>query len=52
MNIFVGMMKLWIFLGVITKQNYFFWGGGHLYTFLGFFKVKVQNHNIFGGLLI
>ena len=46
---FLGMMKLWIFFGVITKLEYL----GVIYIFLGLFlKVKVQNWNIFGICLI
>ena len=46
---FWGMKKLWIFLGVITKLDYF---GASIQYILGFFlKVKVQNGNIFWGSL-
>ena len=54
-NIFWGMMKLWTFFGVITT-GLFFWGGRGSFIlyiyFLGLFlKVKVQNWNIFWGVL-
>ena len=42
-------MKLLIVLGVITKQDYF--EGLFLYILVLFLKVKVQNWNIFWGLL-
>ena len=43
------MKTLWIFLGVITKLGLF---EGHFYAFRVFFKVKVQNWDIFGLLEI
>ena len=46
MNIFRGIKKLWIFLGVITKLDYFY--RSYLYCFGLFLKLKVQNWNIFG----
>ena len=47
MNIFGGMMKLWIFffVGAITKLDYF--GGSFLYILGLFLKVKVQNRNMY-----
>ena len=40
------MKKLLICFGANNKLGYF---GGHFYTFRAFFKIKVQNGNVFGG---
>ena len=49
MNIFGDMMQLWIFLGVITKIDFF--GGSFLYILEFFLKVKIQKWITFLRLL-
>ena len=45
------MKILWIFFRIITKLDYFLWGGGggFLCVLVLFQKVKVPNENVLGG---